>query len=317
MTDARAVLIDGWDGAQGVRVGRVSVRAPGPGEVRVRVRAAGVGPWDQFTTEGAFAELMDAGAPYAFPLVLGWDLAGVVDAAGPGADLRPGTRVLGMTRQPLTRVGAQAELVTLPAEFCVETPAGLEDVDAACLPCCGLTAWQAVAAAGVEPGEWLLVIGAVGQLGGWVTQLAAAQGVRVIASVGASQAEQARALGADAVVDREADLVAAVREVAAEGVVAAFDPVGGRATAPAVGAIRDGGRLIRAVTWAQPAAEREIATHTLFVEPDRTVLAALARRLADGRLTARPTEVVALPDAADGYRRLAAGAMSSRLVLAP
>jgi NADPH:quinone reductase-like Zn-dependent oxidoreductase len=106
--DARAVIIDGYDGPRSLRVGSVDVPAPSGGQIRVRVTAAGVGPWDVLTTEGAFAEVLGDAGHAAFPMVLGWDFAAVVVDAGPDADLRPGERVFGMTRQPIDGVGCHA-----------------------------------------------------------------------------------------------------------------------------------------------------------------------------------------------------------------
>lgn len=135
--EARAVIIDDYAGVGGVRIGRVAVADPGLGEVCVKVAAAAIGPWDRFTTEGAFAELLGDASHAAFPMVLGWDLVGTIVAAGEGSDLAPETRVLAMTRQPLTGVGAQSERVTLPAEACAAVPTASQ-----------IRTWRACRAAG-------------------------------------------------------------------------------------------------------------------------------------------------------------------------
>lgn len=309
--DTQAVVIDGFDGVASLRVTAVPVRDPGPTEVRVRVTAAGVGPWDVLTTDGAFAELLGESGHATFPMVLGWDFAGVVEAAGDRSRLEQGQRVAGMTRQPVDGIGCQAGLVTLDDERCVPLPEGVADTDAASLPCCGLTAWQAVAAARLDPGMSLLVVGATGQLGGFATQLAADRGVRVIASVSAPEAAAARALGAAATVDRAEDLVEQVHALVPGGVDAAFDPVGVDTAA----AIRDGGRLVRSVTWGPAVAERDIATETLFVDDDRDALGRLVAMLADGTLHARVGEVFALGDARRAYGSLGHG--TGKVVLDP
>lgn len=316
---ARAAVIDGYDGVGVVRVDEVAVPAPGREEVRVAVAAAAIGPWDLLTTEGAFAALLDeAEVSASFPMVLGWDLAGVIEDAGADSDLAPGTRVLAMTRQPLTGVGAHAEQVTLPCELCVPIPDGVSEFEAATIPCCALTAWQALEHAALsDAGDSLLVIGATGQLGGFVTQIAASRGHRVIASVAADAAGEARALGATEVVDRAGDVAAQVRRLLPDGVSAAFDPVGGNATPQAIAAIHDGGTHVRAVTWAPPAAERGITTHTMFVEDDRDALGRLAAMLAEGSITARVAEVIPLTHAHEAYEAVARGASGGKHVLDP
>lgn len=314
----RAVVIDGYDGVEGVHVAEIPVIAPGDGEVRIATTAASIGPWDVFTTQGAFAALLgEDELPASFPMVLGWDFAGVVEQAGDGADLAPGTRVLAMSRQPLNSIGVHAEQATVPAELCVPIPEDVDDIHASIIPCCALTAWLALDEARLDPsGDTLLVIGATGQLGGFVTQLAASRGHTVIASVASDAADEARALGAAHVVDRAGDLAQQVRAFLPDGVSTAFDPVGGAVTAAATAAIRDGGRYVTAVSWAGSVNERNITSRLLFVDENRDALRELAAMLADGRISARLGEVVPLGDARRAYETTAGGS-SGKVVLDP
>ena len=314
----RAVVIDDYNGVEGMRVAEVPVIAPGDGEVRIAVTAASIGPWDIFTTQGAFAELLGEDEhPSSFPMVLGWDFAGVVEQAGDSADLTPGTRVLGMSRQPLNGIGVHAEQVTVPAELCVPIPEGVDDVHASIIPCCALTARLALDEARLDPsGDTLLVIGATGQLGGFVTQLAASRGHTVIASVASDDADEAHALGAAHVVDRAGDLAGQVHAFLPDGVSTAFDPVGGAVTASATAAIRDGGRYVTSVSWAGSVNERDITSRLLFVEENRLALRELAVMLADGLISARLGEVMPLDDARRAYETTAGGP-SGKVVLDP
>lgn len=313
----RAVVIDGYDGVDGVRIAEVPRIPPQNGEVEIAVTAASIGPWDVFTTEGAFAELLGQEEQSTdFPMVLGWDFAGVVDHTGADVDLAPGTRVLAMSRQPLNGIGVHAERVTLPATTCVPIPDGVDDVSAAVIPCCALTAWQALDEAQLDPsGDTLLVIGATGQLGGFVTQLAANRGHTVIASVAADAADEARALGAHYVIDRTGDLAEQVHAHVPEGVSTAFDPVGGEVTAAATPAIRDGGHYITSVSWAGKVDERGITAHKLFVEENRSALRELATMLADGRISARLGEVVQFNEARRAYQVVAGSGSTGKIVL--
>ena len=315
----RAVVIDSYNGVKGVRVADVPVIAPGEGEVRIAVTAASIGPWDIFTTRGAFAELLGEDENRtSFPMVLGWDLAGVVEEAGAGADLAPGTRVLAMSRQPLNGIGVHAEQATVPAGLCVPIPDGVDDVHASIIPCCALTAWLALDEARLDPGgDTLLVIGATGQLGGFVTQLAASRGHTVIASVAPDAADEARALGATHVIDRGGNLAQQVHAFLPDGVSVAFDPVGGAVTAAASVAIREGGRYVTSVSWAGSVDERDISFRLLFVEENRDALRELAAMLADGRISARIGEVVPLDDARLAYEAVAAGGLTGKVVLDP
>lgn len=161
------------------------------GEVLVRVIATSVNPVDVKTRNGT----VSGGGP-ALPSILGWDMAGVVVDQG-DSGFAVGDRVVAMSLQLAAGVGTWADLVALPASVLAAAPYSLSLAEAATLPLPGLTAWQSVEALGPAPGARVLVVGAVGAVGGLGLQIAAARGIAVDGLVSrAAQADVARSLGA-------------------------------------------------------------------------------------------------------------------------
>ena len=215
----RAVWIVRWGGPEVLEVREGPEPEPGPGEVRVRVRAAGVNFADVMARLGLYP---DAPRP---PLVAGYEVAGVVEAAGEGAGLAPGTRVLG-----LTRFGGQAEAVAVPAGQVVEMPEGMGFEEGAALPVNYLTAWQALFGVGtLRPGRSVLVHMAAGGVGTAALQLArTVPGVTVLGTASAAKHEALRAEGCDHPIDpRATDWEAEVRRLTGgRGVDLVLDPLG-------------------------------------------------------------------------------------------
>jgi NADPH:quinone reductase-like Zn-dependent oxidoreductase len=185
---------------------------PGPGQVRVAVRAAGVNPSDCKKREG----LMDRGLPQR----MGYEAAGVVDEVGEGvADVGVGDRVFGFSAEE----GAQAELAVL--SYYAPIPASLDFPKAAALPAAVETATRALDQLGVGNGSALLISGASGSVGSAAVQLAVVRGARVIGTAGLANHEYVRSLGAEPVAYGEG-LLERVRTLAPDGVDLALDVAG-------------------------------------------------------------------------------------------
>jgi NADPH:quinone reductase-like Zn-dependent oxidoreductase len=203
----RAISQDRFGGPDVLRVVQADRPVPAPGEVLVRVQAAGVNPADWKRRAGMLAQYDTP------PFTLGLDLAGVVAALGPGADrFRPGDAVYAAVRPPR---GTYAEYAAVPEEALAPAPPSLEPAQAAALPTAGLTAWQPLArVAGVRAGQRVLVHAAAGGVGHLAVQIAKARGAYVIGTARAAKHPALRDLGADELIDYTAtDFAAAVRDV--------------------------------------------------------------------------------------------------------
>jgi NADPH:quinone reductase-like Zn-dependent oxidoreductase len=216
----------------------VPTPAPGAGEALVRVKAVGVGPWDAWIRAGKSA------LPQPLPLTLGSDLAGVVEAVGPGvANVAPGDAVFGVTNPHF--IGSYADYAIANAGMIAKKPAALGDVDAASIPVVAVTAWQALFdQAQVTRGQTILVHGAAGNVGAYVVQLAHQAGLHVIATTGERDLAYVRKLGADEVLDFRATRF----EDVVPDVDAVIDLVGGEMQARSFAVLKPGGALISAVS---------------------------------------------------------------------
>ncbi len=276
----RAIIQDELGGPEVLHEASIEIPTPGIGQVLVRVRAAGVNPADFMNRQtGVFS-----GTP---PFTLGWDLAGVVAAVGPGITLfEPGDDVFGLLPFP-RGAGAYAEYVVAPPRALIRKPDALSFTQAASLPLAGLTAWQMlVETAHISDGSTVLITGATGGVGHLAVQIAKALGAHVTAVVSAQNAELARTLGADAIIDyTSTDFSRQVR-----GLDVVFDVIGGDYPLRALDVLRPGGMLISTLPQSlgpsrAAAAERGLRVAGVFVESDRLGLMQITELVVSGTLT--------------------------------
>ena len=210
---------------------------PGQGEVRVAVRAAGVNFADILARVGLYP---DAPKP---PCVVGYEVAGYIDAVGPGvSSRRVGDRILA-----LTHFGGYADTVVVPAHHCYLVPPRLSDAEAAAVPVTYLTAIAALyKLAALEPGETVLIHGAAGGVGTAAIQLARLRQAVIIGTASPAKHDAVRGFGADHVIDyRRTDVVAEVRRLTRNrGVDVALDPFGGRSVRQSYRLLAPLGRLV-------------------------------------------------------------------------
>jgi NADPH:quinone reductase-like Zn-dependent oxidoreductase len=243
---------------------------------------------------------------------LGWDVAGTVDATGPGTQLQVGDQVIGVADLLAQTLKTHAEYVVLNADAVARAPQGVELDHAATLGLNGLTALQAVKALKAQT---VLVTGAAGGVGGYAVELAKHLGKTVIASAGAGDEDLVRRLGADHFVDRNEDLATAVRRHAPAGVDGVVDAaVVGIAAQEAV---RNGGHHVHPQGGPRPPHLRGITVEQLFVNANTEDLEELVGVVEAGAISTRVAETYRLEDATIAYKRLAAGGVRGRLVLLP
>jgi NADPH:quinone reductase-like Zn-dependent oxidoreductase len=309
----RAVGVVRHGGPQALEIVDVPERHAGPGEVRLRVYAATVSPTDTYQRNGAFAERQAKVGPP--PYVPGMDAAGVVDEVGEGVThLAAGDRAMAIVQPKGTHGGYSSSLV-LPAGSVTRAPAGTSHAEASTLPMNALTARLSLDKLALAPGQTLAVTGAAGCYGGYVVQLAKADGLRVVADASSADRELVQQLGADVVLERGPGFAASVREQFPDGVDALADgAITGEENFPAV---RDGGG-IAVVRGSQGEPGRGIATHVIWVSEYLTAwdqLDRLRQQVEKGELTLRVAGVYPAEKAYEAHRRLEAGGTRGRLVL--
>ena len=241
----KAVAIDGFGGLETLKTRQLPIPDVGADEVLVRVEAAGVGVWDPFEREGGFAK--EYNVQPAFPLVLGSDGAGTVEAVGDGVqNLKKGDRVYGIAFMN-PKGGFYAQYIVLKETNLSRIPvkAKLTIQQAGAMPVDAITALAGLdATLGLKANESILILGASGGIGHMAVQLAKRMGARVLAvASGEDGVAFVRRLGADEVVDgHKDDIQAAAREFAQKGLDAVLLTTGGAAAEKALSMLREAGR---------------------------------------------------------------------------
>ncbi|WP_242587485.1 NADP-dependent oxidoreductase [Streptomyces sp. MST-110588] len=310
----RAISQDTFGGPEVLKEVRLARPRPGPGQVLVRVRAAGLNPTDwKHRAGGGFL-----GEP---PFVLGWDVSGVVEETGLGvALLEPGDEVFGMLPHPYG-VGAHAEYVTAPTRVFARKPPGIDHIQAGALPLAALTAWQAlVDTARLRSGQRVLIHAAAGGVGHLAVQIAKARGAYVIGTASAGHHAFLRGLGADEVIDyREDDFAEAVAGSVTE-VDVVLDAIGGDYRTRSLRVLRRGGVLVSL----QPYGKRELVAEAerygvraevMIVEADHAGMNAVAELAAAGGLRATIAGTFPLARAAEAHKLGETGRTAGKLVL--
>ncbi len=304
----KAIAIRQYGGPEVVEYTDLPDPKVGPDSVLVRVRAAGVNPVDWKIREGHLDGILDA----RFPLVMGWDVAGVVRAVGGGVtEFAPGDEVIGYVRKDGVEHGTYAELVAAPVRTLARKPAALGWDQAGGLPLAGLTAYQGlVRALRVQEGETVLIHAAAGGVGHLAVQIARSLGARVIGTAGERNHGYLRELGAEPVAYGDG-LAERVRGLAPGGVDAALALVGGDAVEVSAGLVRDPARIASVADYGVVAR----GGRYLWTRPDAADLDALSRLADEGRLTVTVASTFPLAQAASAQALSAEGRTRGKIVL--
>ncbi|MEV5879043.1 NADP-dependent oxidoreductase [Streptomyces sp. NPDC052101] len=306
----RAISQDVLGGPEVLREVRVERPKPGPNQVLVRVRAAGVNPtdWKHRATGGFLGEP---------PFVLGWDVSGEVAETGVGVvAFRPGDEVFGMLPYPYGH-GSHAEYVIAPVRALTHKPASVGHTQAGALPLVSLTAWQALTEhADLRSGQRVLIHAAAGGVGHVAVQIAKARGAYVIGTASAGKHDFLREIGVDEPIDyRTTDVTEAVRDV---DVV--LDTLGGDTSVASLKVLRPGGVVVSIL----PVGSREfhdeaerlgVRAVRMLVDADRTGMEAIAELAESGRLKATIAGTFPLADAAKAHEAGDTGRTTGKLVL--
>jgi NADPH:quinone reductase-like Zn-dependent oxidoreductase len=278
----------------------------GPDTVLVRVHAVGVNPIDIGIREGHLA----GAYPHHFPIIPGWDVSGVVEAAGPAiTTFAPGDEVFGYVRRDDVQWGTTAEFVPAPLRCVAHKPASLSFAEAGALPLAGLTAYQALTEVlDVSEGERVLVHRAAGGVGFFAVQIAVALGAHVIGTASPKNHGFLRDAGVAEVLDYAAGPISGQL---GEPVDAVLDLVGGDTLADAPRQVRDPRRI---ASVADPAV-LDLGGRYVFVRPDPHDLEELARMADAGQLRVPIARAFDLDHVADAHELLAGGHVRGKVVV--
>ncbi len=298
----KAIGIWEFGGREKLELLELPVPTPNADEVLIKIKSSSINPVDTKIRQGLFKEMF----PYSFPIILGWDAAGVVVDSGCNANrFRKGDRVYAYCRKPTIHDGTYAEYITVPESSVALKPENLGFDESACIPLAGLTAYQSLyVTAKIREGETILIHGAAGGVGGFAVQLARERGANIIATASGKNHDYLYSLGVNYAIDytRE-DFREGVYDIAPKGVDVVFDCVGGATTIQSTECIRQGGRFVSIV---RPDLSNEFnaapfSYNFVFVEPNGSMLAELAKLAQNGSLGVRIASQYSLQEAAKAH----------------
>ena len=295
----------------------VSEPEPAEGQVRIRVAAAGLNPFDNAVMQGYLKDQME----HRFPLIPGMDASGTVDALGEGViELAIGDEVFGSVGKRHLGEGTAAGSATMSTGTIARKPASIDHTDAAAIPVAGATALTMVETAGVADGDVVVAIGATGGVGSYLVQLAAKRGARVLAISSAANADYARKLGAAGSIDYAAgDVVEAVRSLAPDGVDVIAEMHGGEDTARLAELVRSGGRVVSAVGGAdeETLKARGIEAANIMGMVATASLETLVGMLERGEIVSPEFRTFPLTEAAEAFEQVATGHTRGKILVVP
>ncbi len=269
---------------------------PAAGQLLVRVKAAGVGPWDALIREGKSKV-----SPQP-PLTLGSELSGIVDTVGPGVSgFAPGDEVYGATNEQFT--GAYAEYALPLAKMMAQKPKTLNFIQAASVPVVSVTAWQMLFDyAHVTAGQTVLIHGAAGNVGAYAVQLANQAGLHVVATAASADREYVRHLGAERVVDYRTERF----EQLITGVDVVLDTVGGETQQRSFRVLKPGGILVSSVSPVPEETQKQYGIRAVFFYVDVTTarLNAIGELFDSGKLVTDVGTVLPLEEARVAHEML-------------
>jgi NADPH:quinone reductase-like Zn-dependent oxidoreductase len=268
---------------------------PGAGQLLVRVKAAGVGNWDALVRGGKIPN-------EHLPLVLGYELSGIVEATGAGVSgFKAGDEVYGATNEQLT--GAYAEYALPSAKMMAQKPKTLNFIEAASAPVVTVTAWQMLFDyARVTAGQAILIHGAAGNVGAYAVQLTRQAGLHVVATAASADVDYVRGLGAETVVDYQRERF----EEYATGVAVVLDTVGGDTQQRSLQVVKPGGILVSVVSPVSETAQRRygISAAYFYVDVTTTRLNKITELFESGKLTTDVGTVLPLEEARKAHEML-------------
>lgn len=307
-------MIYGFGGPEKIELVEMPRPVLAPDGVLIAVVAAGINPVDCKIRRGRQISRF----PHHFPLILGWDVAGVVEQVGDAVTrFGPGDRVVAYARKSCIEWGTYAELVTVAEESVATAPASLDLVHGAALPLAGLTAYQVMKALDVQSGQRVLVHGGSGGVGHYLIQLLVPRGVQVLATSSPSGHDFIRSLGGEAI-DRLGDVEQQVRRLAPAGVEAVADLAGPDAVNRSLGVVADGATVVSILLPPLLGAEeksRGIKARYIFVRSYGDQLAQLVAMVDAGVLSIHLDRTFPLDQAAGAHRALEAGGIRGKIAL--
>ena len=312
-----AAYLEDYGDLNNIKTGKLDKPEAGEGEVLVRVKAAGVNPVDAAVAKGMLKDAI----PGEFPLIPGWDVAGVVEETGYAARrFQAGDEVYAYARRPLIKHGTFAEYISLPEAYLAERPTNISMEEAGGIPLVGLTAYQSIFDFGeLKKDQTLLILGASGGVGTLAIQLAKSVGANVIGVASEANHDYMKDLGADVTIDYNDHHVGeAVQKVQPEGVDLIFHCSRGDSFAQVMetGVLKDGGK-IASITKSKPDISDDIEFKYVFVEPNSEQLEHIAALADNGKIRVPISKTYTLEETGQALQEIEKLHTRGKLIITP
>lgn len=304
----KAVYYENYGGAEVLQYGDMPEPKVGPDSVLVDVKATSINPVDWKVMGGHLDSMTYA----HFPVITGWDLAGVVTTPGPAVEeFSVGDEVIGYVRMDGIKHGTFAEQVAAPVRTLARKPQNVSWEQAGTIPLTGLTAYQSlVHFLKISDDETVLIHGGSGGVGSYAVQIAVARGACVIATASEANHDFLRQLGAEPISYGEGTNER-VTELAPDGIDAILDLAGGDEFAPSVQLLKKPGRVVSVVD----VGVKEMGGHYVFVRPSAEDLQALTELIEAGKVTPVVEQSYALTDAAQAVEQSMSGHVRGKIAV--
>lgn len=311
----KAAVYDEFGGPEKIEIRTVEIPQVQEGEVLIRIKAAGVNPVDYVVREGYLKDFLT----HKFPIIPGWDVAGVVEESGFGARrFNKGDEVYAYARRPVVQHGTFADYIVLPESYLAKRPKSISWEEAAGIPLVGLTAYQSMYEAGnLQEDQTVLILGASGGVGSLGIQLAKIKGARVIGVASKKNHAFMEELGADATIDyKETDIAEEVKAIVPDGVDLIFDCASGETLQQSLSALKPSGKLV-SILHNGEGLDPAIDFEYVFVEPNATQLDHL-REFADaGHLKVHVSGTFSLDEAAEALKQIQTTHTTGKIIVVP
>ncbi|MBL7670445.1 MAG: NADP-dependent oxidoreductase [Bdellovibrionaceae bacterium] len=299
----KAITIDKFGGPEVLKMTNVPTPIPMDREVRIKISYASVNPVDWKIREGYLATMI----PHHFPLIPGWDLAGVIESCGKDVtSFKVGDRVFSYARKPEVQWGTYAEFITLDESVVSHIPESINEEQAATIPLVGLTAWQALHDfSQIEKNMNVLVLGGSGGVGSFAIQFAKAAGASVWTTASKKNRDYVSKLGAAVVLDYESESInSEIKSQVKDGFDIVFDTVGGETLKASYEWVRKGGVLVSIVESPDEELSKSLGIRSgfVFVSPNASQLTMIAGLIDEEKVVIPEFQTFPLSDVMNAHK---------------
>jgi len=312
----KALYIENFGGIDQIKIGRLPLPQVNVNEVKIKIAYTAVNPVDGKIRQGLLKEHL----PHHFPLILGWDAAGIIDEVGSNVThFKKGDKVFAYCRKPIVQWGSYAEYICLEAQNVAFIPLNLTFAQAAAIPLAALTARQVLFdKVHLKKGETILIQAGAGGVGSLAIQFAKLAGARVITTGSKANQSYLKELGADFVIDYHTkDIRKEIRKIAPDGIDTVFDTLGGQSLKDSYSVLKKNGKIVSIV---EPPAEDLNERYGVqgfyhFVNPNGQELQEIANLIQEGKIKPVPIQEMAIEEAGEAQEINKKGHVRGKIVL--